>query len=520
MYRRFSFYFVTQTLLSSLIGVCALAVTSWAGSPASLGPNEEEAEVMKLPSIRQMIGAEDKTSTLRLDNSVQDKKIRTKKYQHYYRGLEVIGSMSMSHHGPNGAQISDRLARFDLDTTPNLTPGEALSLAGLADGGSGDDNPRSAPELKILPALSGDASARLVYIVQLRKQIIVDAQTGEIVAVISPEETLAPINIYSAASTGKLIPETKYDQMKKTDKTSFAASQCQIIDQVTGDPFLVDPQFCNSGNDASSQRASNFAQVVLNYYQNTFNRNSYDGNGAAVVGIVHAGFKYDNALWNTDTRMIAYGDGDGITYGDFTQALDVTGHEITHGITASTAKLLMIGESGSINEAFSDFFGRMIANDGLWSMGKDLFIDPNSPGLRDLANPASITFSTKNANGVVTHSGTYPDNISRIVTTNPGEKCDLESNDNCFVHINSTILSHASYLVYQAIGKARAEELYFTTLTQKLTATSTMRTTAQSVVDACALLYDQATCSEVAKAYSEVGISTSAAAPVTPSNGL
>jgi bacillolysin len=476
-------------------------------SPACLA--SDYSDVLEAPSIREMVGTPlhpSDTSTLKFQNSVRGKRTETKKYQHFYRGLEVVGSMSMLHTGPNGVQIADHLSRFDLDTKPLLTPDQALSLALFE---AGDEDPRSAPELKILPSLSGAGSARLVYFVALRKQIIVDAQTGEIVAEISNEENLAPVDIYSAAGTGKLIPETAYDRMKKADKATYSASQCQIIDQTTGDPFIVTPQYCPTGTDASAQRAASYAQTVLEYYQNTFNRNSFDGNGAAVVGVVHSGFKYDNALWNTQTNMIAYGDGDGITFGDFTKALDVTGHEITHGITASTAKLLMIGESGSINEAFSDFFGRMIANDGLWSIGKDIFIDPNSPGLRNLENPSSITFKTSK------HSGSYPENMSQMIQLGPNEKCDIQANDNCFVHINSTILSHASYLVYQAIGKEKAEELYFTTLTQKLTATDTIRSAAQSVVDACALLFDQATCAEVVTAYQQVGLPTNPSPAVT-----
>jgi Zn-dependent metalloprotease len=500
----FKIFPITLFLLLGLNGILAQA--------------SDYNEVLADPNIRQVVGSPlhpSETSTLKFDSNIEGKRTETKKYQHFYRGLEVVGSMSMRHQGPNGVQITDRLAHFDLDTKPTVSPDEALSLAMIAEG---EDDPQNIPELKILPSLSGEGSARLVYFVHLRKQVIVDAQTGEIVALISPEENLVPIDIYSAEGTGKVIPEPSYNRMKKTDKVTFVASQCQIIDQITGDPFLVNPTYCNAGNDASAQRATSYAQTVLNYYQDTFNRNSYDGNGATVIGVVHSGFKYNNALWNTETSMIAYGDGDGITFGDFTEALDVTGHELTHGITAATAKLLMIGESGAINEAFSDFFGRMIANDGLWSMGKSLFIDPNALGLRDLQNPASISFTTKDKNGVITHTGTYPAHIAQMVKVNPGEKCDIEANDNCFVHINSTILSHASYLVYQAIGKEKAQELYFTVLTQKLTATSTIRSAAQSVVDACALLFDETTCSQVITAYTDVGISTARAAAVTNSD--
>src|ERR1700733_6468276 len=99
---------------------------------------------------------------------------------------------------------------------------------------------------------------------------------------------------------------------------------------------------------------------------------------------------------------------DEITFDDFTGSLDVIGHEITHGVTMKTAKLLMMGQSGSLNEAYSDFFGRMIANDGDWAMGRAIFIEPNSPGIRDLADPASLSYKLGDGQGNVTYQGNYP----------------------------------------------------------------------------------------------------------------
>jgi Zn-dependent metalloprotease len=47
---------------------------------------------------------------------------------------------------------------------------------------------------------------------------------------------------------------------------------------------------------------------------------------------------------------------------------------MTHGVTGHTAKLLPMDESGALDEAFSDFFGKKIEDQGSWVMGKDLFI--------------------------------------------------------------------------------------------------------------------------------------------------
>ena len=37
---------------------------------------------------------------------------------------------------------------------------------------------------------------------------------------------------------------------------------------------------------------------------------------------------------------------------------DVAAHEVTHGVTATTAGLLYTGQSGALNESFSDYFGK------------------------------------------------------------------------------------------------------------------------------------------------------------------
>jgi len=56
---------------------------------------------------------------------------------------------------------------------------------------------------------------------------------------------------------------------------------------------------------------------------------------------------------------MTYGDGDGTTFNPF-DSLDVAGHEMTHGITSRTAKLVYSGESGGLNESTSDIFGTMV----------------------------------------------------------------------------------------------------------------------------------------------------------------
>ena len=54
---------------------------------------------------------------------------------------------------------------------------------------------------------------------------------------------------------------------------------------------------------------------------------------------------------------MTYGDGDASDGNKPLTALDVCGHEITHGLTSFTANLNYSNESGAMNEGFSDIFG-------------------------------------------------------------------------------------------------------------------------------------------------------------------
>src|ERR1043165_8459586 len=85
---------------------------------------------------------------------------------------------------------------------------------------------------------------------------------------------------------------------------------------------------------------------------------------------------------------MTYGDGDGTTFSPLT-AIDVAGHEMTHGVTSRTAGLVYSGESGGLNEATSDIHGTMVEfysrggsgstignTGGTWTIGEQLATNP------------------------------------------------------------------------------------------------------------------------------------------------
>jgi zinc metalloprotease ZmpA len=100
-------------------------------------------------------------------------------------------------------------------------------------------------------------------------------------------------------------------------------------------------------------------QLTWDYYKSTFGRNGIDGSGSTTYSRVHFGRNYANAFWDDACFCMSYGDGNGSSVQPLV-AIDVAGHEMSHGVTSRTAGLIYSGESGGLNEATSDIFGTMV----------------------------------------------------------------------------------------------------------------------------------------------------------------
>jgi hypothetical protein len=80
------------------------------------------------------------------------------------------------------------------------------------------------------------------------------------------------------------------------------------------------------------------------------------------------------------------------------------------------------------------------------------------------------------------------------------------------VHINSGIPSHAAYLVAQALGKQKMEQIYYRALTQYLSPGSNFRDAALATIRAATDLYGAPEVSAVTSAFAQVGINVGAGA--------
>ena len=166
--------------------------------------------------------------------------------------------------------------------------------------------------------------------------------------------------------------------------------------------------------------------------------------GMPLTSTVHYQRAYDNAFW--DGQQMVYGDGDGEFFNRFTLAVDVIGHELTHGVTEHTCNLTYSGQPGALNESWSDVFGSLVkqwqrgqtASEADWLIGQGLFTPKVSgAALRSMKDPGGAY------DDPILGKDPQPAHMRDYVVT-------LE--DSGGVHINSGIPNHAFFLAATAMG--------------------------------------------------------------------
>ncbi|MFA4842137.1 MAG: protealysin inhibitor emfourin, partial [Agrococcus sp.] len=255
--------------------------------------------------------------------------------------------------------------------------------------------------------------------------------------------------------------------------------------------------------DIAADQAYDGLGLAWSMLHEAFGRDSLDGAGMPLLATVHYGTRYDNAFW--DGERMAFGDGDGEVFAGFTNAVDVIGHELGHGVIASTADLVYRDQSGALNESLADVLGSLVkqhalgqsADEADWLIGAGVFTERVAGvALRSMAEP-----------------GTAYDDPVLGKDPQPGHMRDLvvTSDDLGGVHINSGIPNKAFHLVATAIG-GRAWEapgrIWMDALTGGLPATADFATFAAATVEAAAARYgdDAPETLAVRKAWAGVGV--------------
>jgi bacillolysin len=215
----------------------------------------------------------------------------------------------------------------------------------------------------------------------------------------------------------------------------------------------------------------------------------------------------DNAYW--DGRAMYYGNGDQY-FKPLATAIDVAGHEITHGVVQATANLKYQNESGAINESMADIFGCMMDSTD-WLLGEDVVRSNYYPSgaLRSMADP---------------HNGGTSLNDNYFQPKHTAEQY-FGSQDNGGVHINSGIPNHAFYKFATAINsRKKAAAIYYKALTNYLTASARFLDLRYAVIKATEDLYGVGSfeATQAALAFDAVGIGKNTTTPpvITPPSNL
>jgi Zn-dependent metalloprotease len=255
--------------------------------------------------------------------------------------------------------------------------------------------------------------------------------------------------------------------------------------------------------DVAVNEAFDGAGNTYDFYEHVFNRKSVDDRGMRLDSSVHFGAKYSNAQWNG--RQMVYGDGDGRLFNRFTSALDVIGHELTHGVTQFTAALDYEDEPGALNEHFSDVFGALVkqytlkqtATKADWLIGSGLLAkNVKGVAIRSMKSPGTAY------DDPVLGKDPQPATMKNFVRT---------QEDNGGVHINSGIPNHAFYRVATALGGKAWEvagKVWYRTLTAQLKHNASFADCANATARAARDLYGDGSAAyhAVVQGWAAVGI--------------
>jgi Zn-dependent metalloprotease len=201
---------------------------------------------------------------------------------------------------------------------------------------------------------------------------VVDALTGELVAELPRTPTLT-------GAMGKGVDE---NGRKRDFKTAIVGGKRTMRDarlnietydldfhdpvdgKLPGKP--VRPPWSSAAVSAHTN-----AIAVVTFLRDVLIRNNIDNMGGPIVSTVNCVVKrfeqppgsrvWLNAFWNGTQMLYGQVPFDG-RLKSLASSLDVVAHELFHGVTGHTARLIYQGETGALNESYSDIFGIIVSN--------------------------------------------------------------------------------------------------------------------------------------------------------------
>ncbi len=346
-------------------------------------------------------------------------------------------------------------------------------------------------------------TARLAWFVWLTagpsnasNEYVVDAATGSILHVFVKSFGAAPAE-----------PDREIDSAKHE------------VNKLPGENVVKDPEEYK-GTDEDVKDAYNYIGDAYDFFYafkhepkwTGYNgKPSTSGSGKGEkpeLATVHYGTEYKKAEWDGAGHEIVFGDG-------FPKAMDVVGHEYAEAITENSADEVDEGEPGALAEGWADAMGQGLesyekvqhseSEEPTWEFGK---LAPEGP-FRNLKEPKD--------RGITIEGKEYPDpeTVTKYLNT-----C-LDSHG---IHENSTIISHAFYLLAKKTTVETASKIFFLAQTHYLMVLGLPQpfATFEQFRDAAvvaAYKLSETDGKDAEKAFEEVGLNGLAPTPITTAVG-
>jgi Zn-dependent metalloprotease len=322
--------------------------------------------------------------------------------------------------------------------------------------------------------------ARLAWAVSIDTfRVFVDALTSDVLFVFRDQPTASPRQIYDLANA------VKFPGKKVIDEAA----------NMRADPMPPDGDL-----------AFNNAGIVFDYLAKALGRAGIADTadtGTALESYIRYGDE-QNAYWCNSggaycpkPKSMVYGPG-------FAKALDVVGHEMTHGIIGEEAKLNYADESGAVNESLADIFGTLMefhANPATanWVLGEALPGFSLTKPMRSLAFPNLMDEDGKSmfdkSKPISASNRGQPDHYSDYLKRDD-PLCETTGDYfNGCVHFNSGILNKFAFLIseggpfkgidVEGIGRAKLGKIAYRALTTQLNASSGLVQAADAFVQSC-----------------------------------
>lgn len=532
-----------SVLITIFIIFCVSAFTQSSLKQLITGPKgvskhfvtlDEKTNFTFNPSQARSLLGLDAKSDLVLMNTTHDE-IGQTHYRFYqtYQKIPVENSMYIVHTangkllGMSGAIVTEFNANMPQNTTAKINLKNAVDAAISYVGAtkymwqdaameqrlkdqSADKKATYAPVPKLVWYNAGDELSspelHLAFKVDIyakqplsRADYFIDAQTGQ---VIGKKDKLYYSDATGTANTQYSGSQTIHSDKVGTKYRLWDLSRGNGVITLRGDATSTldytstTPNWNLTGQNQHAMDVHYGVEETYDYYKTTFNRSSVDGNGLALMSYVNDG-EQDNAHW--DGTAMNFGirstNSKGVT------GIDVTGHELTHGVTQYTSALNYSNESGAMNESMSDIMGKSVQffakpTDSSWQLSNDM-----GWLLRDMSNPK----------------------IAGQPATYQGENWYSGTDDNGGVHTNSGIGNYMFYLLVHGgkgtndngdsytvkkIGLAKADQILYRTETVYLTPTSQYNDWRIACINAATDLYGAAssTVTQVKNAWHAVGV--------------